>query len=143
MFRLHGRNWTSLLFLVVLSMVSVMSTGCQNTRYAQIAQNAAQHSGVTPSIQPDYRYETLRSPVMGTNGVVATSHPLAANAGLDILKKGGNAIDAAVATAAVLTVVEPMSTSLGGDAFIMVYIAKEKKLVGLNASGRAAYARWP
>jgi gamma-glutamyltranspeptidase/glutathione hydrolase len=84
-------------------------------------------------------YETLRSPVMGLRGVVATSQPLAANAGLDILKKGGNAIDAAVATAAVLTVVEPMSTSLGGDAFIMIYLAEEEKLVGINASGRAAY----
>ena len=140
MSRLHGRNRTSLLFLVVLSMAGLMSTGCQNeTMYTEIAQKAAHYSGVEPSIQPDYRYETLRSPVMGNNGVVATSHPLAANAGLDILKKGGNAVDAAVATAAVLTVVEPMSTSLGGDAFIMVYMAQEKKLIGLNASGRAAY----
>ena len=87
-----------------------------------------------------FPYETLRSPAMGLRGVVATSQPLAANAGLDILKKGGNAIDAAVATAAVLTVVEPMSTSLGGDAFIMIYIAAEKKLVGINASGRAPYS---
>ena len=87
-----------------------------------------------------FEYETLRSPVSGLRGVVATSQPLASNAGLDILKAGGNAIDAAVATAAVLTVVEPHSTSLGGDAFIMVYIAAEKKLVGLNASGRAPYA---
>jgi gamma-glutamyltranspeptidase/glutathione hydrolase len=87
-----------------------------------------------------FEYETLRSPVAGLRGVVATSQPLASNAGLDILKAGGNAIDAAVATAAVLTVVEPQSTSLGGDAFIMVYIAAEKKLVGLNASGRAPYA---
>ena len=87
-----------------------------------------------------FPYETLRSPVAGLRGVVATSQPLAANAGLDILKRGGNAIDAAVATAAVLTVVEPQSTSLGGDAFIMVYLADEKKLVGLNASGRAPYA---
>ncbi len=86
-----------------------------------------------------FPYETLRSPVSGLRGVVATSQPLAANAGLEILEAGGNAIDAAVATAAVLTVVEPMSTSLGGDAFIMVYLAAEKKLVGLNASGRAAY----
>ena len=86
-----------------------------------------------------FNYETLRSPVSGLRGVVATSQPLASNAGLDILKAGGNAIDAAVATAAVLTVVEPHSTSLGGDAFIMVYIAAEKKLVGLNASGRAPY----
>ncbi|MFC1553879.1 gamma-glutamyltransferase, partial [candidate division KSB1 bacterium] len=91
------------------------------------------------SIESDFRMETMRSVVMGMNGVVATSQPLAANAGLDILKKGGNAIDAAIATAAVLTVVEPHSTSLGGDAFMMVYLAKEKKLVGLNASGRAPY----
>ena len=87
-----------------------------------------------------FPYETLRSPAMGLRGVVATSQPLAANAGLDILKKGGNAIDAAVATAAVLTLVEPNSTSLGGDAFIMIYIAAEDKLVGINASGRAPYA---
>ena len=86
-----------------------------------------------------FPYETLRSPVSGLRGVVATSQPLAANAGLDILKAGGNAIDAAVATAAVLTVVEPNSTSLGGDAFIMVYLADERRLVGLNASGRAPY----
>ena len=86
-----------------------------------------------------FQYETLRSPAMGLRGVVATSQPLAANAGLDILKKGGNAIDAAVATAAVLTLVEPNSTSLGGDAFIMIYIAAEDKLVGINASGRAPY----
>ena len=85
-------------------------------------------------------YETLRAPAMGLRGVVATSQPLAANAGLDILKKGGNAIDAAVATAAVLTLVEPNGTSLGGDAFIMIYIAAENKLVGINASGRAPYS---
>ena len=97
-------------------------------------------SGIIPSIKPTFKYETLRSTVSGTRGVVTTSQPLAANAGLDILKKGGNAIDAAVAAAAVLTVVEPMSTSLGGDAFIMIYLAKEKKLIGLNASGRAPYA---
>ena len=87
-----------------------------------------------------FPYETLRSPVMGLRGVVATSQPLAANAGLDILKTGGNAIDAAVAAAAVLTLVEPNSTSLGGDAFIMIYIAAEEKLVGINASGRAPYS---
>ena len=96
-------------------------------------QNAAAQDG-------GFEYETLRSPVMGLRGAVATSQPLAANAGLDILKRGGNAIDAAVATAAVLTLVEPGSTSIGGDAFIMIYMAKEKKLVGLNASGRAPYA---
>ena len=87
-----------------------------------------------------FPYETLRSPAMGLRGVVATSQPLASNAGLDILKKGGNAIDAAVATSAVLTVVEPNSTSIGGDAFIMIYLAEEDKLVGINASGRAPYS---
>ena len=87
-----------------------------------------------------FAFETMRSPVSGLRGVVSTSQPLAANAGLDILKQGGNAIDAAVATAAVLTVVEPMSTSLGGDAFIMIYLAEEDRLVGINASGRAASA---
>ena len=96
----------------------------------------AQIAGVA---RDGFQYETMRSPAMGLRGVVATSQPLAANAGLDILKKGGNAIDAAVATAAVLTLVEPNSTSIGGDAFIMIYIAEEDKLVGINASGRAPY----
>ena len=92
--------------------------------------------------QPDSRFvmKTKRSVVMGRRGVVATSQPLAALAGLDILKQGGNAVDAAVATAAVLNVVEPMSTGIGGDVFIMIYLAKENKLIGLNASGRAPYA---
>ena len=78
-----------------------------------------------------------RSEVMARNGVVATSQPLAAQAGLEILKKGGNAVDAAVATAAVLTVVEPMMVGPGGDLFVIVYIAKENKLYALNASGKA------
>ena len=86
-----------------------------------------------------FPFDTKRSPTIGHRGVVATSQPLAALAGLDILKKGGNAIDAAVATAAVLTVVEPHSTALGGDMFAMVYLESEKKLVGLNGSGRSAY----
>ena len=94
---------------------------------------AAQESGSA------FPFDTKRSPTIGHRGVVATSQPLAALAGLDILKKGGNAIDAAVATAAVLTVVEPHSTALGGDMFAMVYLESEKKLVGLNGSGRSAY----
>jgi gamma-glutamyltranspeptidase/glutathione hydrolase len=78
-----------------------------------------------------------RSEVMARNGVVATSQPLAAQAGLDILKKGGNAIDAAVATAAMLSVVEPMNVGPGGDLFLIVYIARENRLYALNASGKA------
>ena len=78
-----------------------------------------------------------RSEVMGRNGMVAASQPLAAQAGLDILKKGGNAIDAAVATSAVLSLVEPMNVGMGGDLFAIIYIAKDNKLFALNASGKA------
>jgi gamma-glutamyltranspeptidase/glutathione hydrolase len=78
-----------------------------------------------------------RSEVMARNGIVATSQPLAAQAGLEILKKGGNAIDAAVATAAALSVVEPMNVGPAGDMFAIIYIAKENKLYALNASGKA------
>jgi gamma-glutamyltranspeptidase / glutathione hydrolase len=78
-----------------------------------------------------------RSEVIARNGMVATSQPLAAQAGLDILKKGGNAVDAAVATAAMLSVVEPMNVGPAGDLFAIVYIAKENKLYALNASGKA------
>ncbi len=85
--------------------------------------------------RPFGRAQSGRSAVLARNGMVATSQPLAAQAGLRILQKGGNAIDAAVATAATLAVVEPMMTGPGGDLFVLVYIAKEDKLVGLNASG--------
>lgn len=78
-----------------------------------------------------------RSEVLARNGMVATSQPLAAQAGLRILQQGGNAFDAAVATAAVLNVVEPGSAGMGGDVFVIAWLAKEKKLVALNGSGRA------
>jgi len=81
-----------------------------------------------------------RSAVVAPHGIVATSHPLAAQAGIDILKRGGNAIDAAVAANAVLGVVEPMSCGPGGDLFAIVWDAKTRKLYGLNASGRSPYA---
>jgi gamma-glutamyltranspeptidase/glutathione hydrolase len=74
---------------------------------------------------------------LARNGLVATSQPLAAQAGLRILQRGGNAFDAAVATAAVLNVVEPGSAGLGGDVFVIAWLAKEKKLIALNGSGRA------
>jgi gamma-glutamyltranspeptidase/glutathione hydrolase len=78
-----------------------------------------------------------RSPVYAPNGVAATSQPLATTAAVEVLEHGGNAIDAAVAAAGVLAVVEPMMTGPGGDMFALVWSAKEKKLVALNASGRA------
>jgi gamma-glutamyltranspeptidase / glutathione hydrolase len=79
-----------------------------------------------------------RSEVMARNGMVATSQPLAAQVGLDILKRGGNAIDAAVAASAVLNLVEPMNVGVAGDLFAIIYVAKENKLYTLNASGKAA-----
>ncbi|HLL11462.1 MAG TPA: gamma-glutamyltransferase, partial [Rubrivivax sp.] len=78
-----------------------------------------------------------RSEVMARQGVVSTSQPLAAQAGLDVLKRGGNAIDAAVATAAVLNVVEPMMTGLAGDLFALIYVAKDNRVYVLDASGKA------
>jgi gamma-glutamyltranspeptidase/glutathione hydrolase len=78
-----------------------------------------------------------RSEVMARNGLVTTSQPLAAQAGLRILKEGGNAVDAAIAVASTLNLVEPMNTGLAGDVFAMVWIAKDKKLYVLNASGEA------
>jgi gamma-glutamyltranspeptidase / glutathione hydrolase len=78
-----------------------------------------------------------RSPVLARNGMVVTSQPLAAQAGLRILMQGGNAVDAAVATAATLNVVEPMMVGMGGDVFAIVYIARERKFYVLNASGMA------
>ena len=85
------------------------------------------------------RFGTMagRSTVYAPNGVVASSQPLATGAGLAVLQSGGNAIDAAVTTAAMLNVVEPMMTGIGGDMFAIVWLADEQRMVGLNASGRA------
>ena len=81
-----------------------------------------------------------RSVVRARHGMVATSQPLASQTGLDILKRGGNAVDAAIAIAAVLNVTEPNMTGVGGDAFMLVYNGKTKAITGLNASGRAPRA---
>ncbi len=80
-----------------------------------------------------------RSEVIAQNGMACTSQPLATQAALDILKAGGNAIDAAIAANAVLGLVEPTGNGIGGDLFAIVWDAKTKKLYGLNASGRSPY----
>jgi len=78
-----------------------------------------------------------RSEVLAQNGIVASSHPLATQIGLDILKNGGNAIDAAIATNAALGLMEPTGNGIGGDLFAIIWDAKTQKLYGLNASGRS------
>ncbi len=83
----------------------------------------------------DYPFSSKRKVLFARNGMVGTSQPLAAQAGLDILKEGGNAVDAAIATAACFTVLEPTSNGLGGDAFVLFW--KDGKLCGLNSSGPA------
>jgi gamma-glutamyltranspeptidase/glutathione hydrolase len=87
--------------------------------------------------RPSGNSRGTRSAVLARNGAIATSQPLATAAGLRVLQSGGNAIDAAVTAAAVLSVVEPTMNGAGGDLFAIVYSARDKKVHGLNASGRA------
>jgi gamma-glutamyltranspeptidase / glutathione hydrolase len=98
-------------------------------------------TGSMPQNNPSvFQVKPGRSVVRATHGMVASSQPLASQAGLEVLKRGGNAIDASIAMAAVLNVTEPMMTGIGGDAFMLVYWSKTKELKGLNASGRAPQA---
>lgn len=90
-----------------------------------------------PVYQP---YSSQRYPIYARGGMVNCSSPQAAAAGLEALQNGGNAMDAAVAAAAALTVVEPTTNGIGGDAFALVWSAKDQKLYGLNASGPAPMA---
>src|SRR5437773_8959867 len=72
--------------------------------------------------------------------MVATSHPLAAEIGVQILQSGGNAVDAAIATNAAMGLMEPSGCGIGGDLFAIVWDAKQEKFFGLNASGRSPYS---
>lgn len=78
-----------------------------------------------------------RSEIIAKNGIIASSHPLATQIGLDILKKGGNAIDAAIATNAALGLMEPTGSGIGGDLFAIIWDGKTKTIHGLNSSGRS------
>ena len=102
----------------------------------------ASHAQV-PGDRPAPNPRATRSVVMGRHGMIATSQPLASAAGLRVLREGGNAVDAAITAAAVLSVVEPTMNGVGGDLFAIVYDAKTNRLRALNASGRSAYAATP
>jgi gamma-glutamyltranspeptidase / glutathione hydrolase len=120
--------------LVALAVVLLVAT-------APFAQ--APDTRPRPGDRPAGNPHQTRSAVLARNGMIATSQPLASAAGLKVLQDGGNAIDAAVTAAAVLAVVEPSMTGIGGDLFAIVYDAKSKTLRALNASGRSAYAATP
>ncbi len=96
-----------------------------------------------PGDRPAPNPRATRSVVMGRQGMIATSQPLASAAGLQVLREGGNAVDAAVTAAAVLSVVEPTMTGIGGDLFAIVFDPRTGNLDGLNASGRSGYAATP
>jgi len=83
---------------------------------------------------------STRSEVIARQGMAATSHPLATKIAVDILQQGGNAVDAAIAANAALGLMEPTGSGVGGDLFAVVWIEKDRKLYGLNASGRSPYA---
>ena len=93
------------------------------------------------SFDPTYqKYPSRRYPLFAKNGMVNCSTPQAAAAGLEILKKGGNAMDAIIAAAAALTVVEPTANGIGSDAFSLIWVEKEKKLYGISSNGPAPMA---
>ena len=92
-----------------------------------------------PNTPHGINYDSNRPVVMGRNGMVSSGHPLASQAGMAILQKGGNAVDAAIATAAALNVVEPNMSGIGGDGYIMVYNREAGKIEICNATGAAPY----
>ncbi|MGH2521406.1 MAG: gamma-glutamyltransferase family protein, partial [Anaerolineales bacterium] len=93
--------------------------------------------GYTLRMAAEPAFASYRSPILARRGMVASSQPLAAQAGLSILMQGGNAADAAIATAAALNVAEPTSTGIGGDCFALFYEARARRTTALNGSGRA------
>ncbi|MDQ3440479.1 MAG: gamma-glutamyltransferase [Planctomycetota bacterium] len=105
--------------------------------FGAVAMAAAGMDGQAPGDRPAPNPRATRSVVMARNGIIATSQPLASAAGLAVLQRGGNAIDAAVMAAAVLSVVEPTMNGIGGDLFALVYDPKTQSVRALNASGRA------
>lgn len=124
--------------ITVLIVSALLTSGplmCENQQ-----TYAADGEAIMSYDRPSGHPHQSRSTVISTEGMVATSHPLAAAVGVDLLKSGGNAVDAAIATNAMLGLVEPMSCGIGGDLFVIYWDSKSEKLYGLNASGRSPHA---
>ena len=121
-----------------ISVTQHLAYTLASAAFASAATATIGNAQASPHEIPKQPYTMAgKSPVYAPNGIAATSQPLATSAALKVLDGGGNAIDAAVAAAAVLSVVEPMMTGIGGDMFAIIWLAKEHRLVALNASGRA------
>ena len=127
----------------VMTRAAVASSAVVLSALATSAQSPREPRMRRPGDRPAANIHSTRSVVMGRHGMIATSQPLASAAGLRVMQEGGNAIDAAVTAAAVLAVVEPSMTGIGGDLFAIVYDAKTKTLKALNASGRSGHAATP
>ena len=111
-----------------------------STRALLIAGVFLAMTGNTSQDTSAARGQATRSVVYGTRGMVCAAQPLAAQAGIDMLKQGGSAVDAAIATNACLGLMEPTANGLGGDLFAIVWDPKAKQLTGLNACGRSPLA---
>jgi len=138
--RAAGRSLVFLLLAVAMAVTGARGTAQSKTPFGVPTSDAAQ-PGRRIMAEPGSRAQGWtsqgRSEVLARHGMVATSDPLASQAGLDILRQGGNAVDAAVAAAAVLDVTSQNDTGIGGDLFALVWNARERKLYALNAAGRA------
>ena len=121
-------RWTRITWLMWVSAMSLPF-------FASFDSSSSTAEAAPPKVLP----HPGRSVVIAKNGIVATSQPLAAQVGLDVLKAGGNAADAAIAASAMIGLVEPMSCGIGGDLFVIYWDAKTKRLYGLNACGRSPF----